>query len=238
MIKLYQFVTTFDLPNLSPFCMKLECFLRMTCLDYEVVSVDTAAKGPKCKAPYIEDGEVRLGDSELIIQYLQEKFDIDLDQVLTPKQRSESLALQRLMDDHLFWTIYYSRWLDDRGWPAIKEFFFGDLPAPVAAFYSARARKVARRDLYTQGMGRHSAAEVYAFAAQDIRALADHLGDKPFMHGNQPTHVDGCAVAYIANILKPPMPLPIKDEAYIYPTLRKYCNRMMHRYFGADANYV
>jgi hypothetical protein len=38
MIKLYQFNAAWGLPNPSPFCMKVETYLRMVSLPYEVVN--------------------------------------------------------------------------------------------------------------------------------------------------------------------------------------------------------
>jgi len=71
-IKLYQFPTAFGLLNISPFCMKLECFLRLAKLDYQIVNMTNPRQGPKGKGPYIEDGDVRMGDSSLIIDDLQD----------------------------------------------------------------------------------------------------------------------------------------------------------------------
>jgi hypothetical protein len=56
MIKLYQFKPALDLPNASPFCMKLEIYLRMANLPYEIVLNADSRKAPKGKLPYIEDG--------------------------------------------------------------------------------------------------------------------------------------------------------------------------------------
>lgn len=38
MIKLYQFSPAWGLPNPSPFCMKVETYLRMTGLPYEAIN--------------------------------------------------------------------------------------------------------------------------------------------------------------------------------------------------------
>ena len=38
MIKLYQFPPAFGLPNASPFCMKLETYLRMAGLPFTLVN--------------------------------------------------------------------------------------------------------------------------------------------------------------------------------------------------------
>jgi len=55
MIKLYQFEPAFGLPNASPFCMKLETYLRMAGLAFEIVPRASLFKAPKDKMPYIED---------------------------------------------------------------------------------------------------------------------------------------------------------------------------------------
>ena len=38
MIKLYQFAPAWDVPNLSPFCVKVETYLKMAGLPYELDS--------------------------------------------------------------------------------------------------------------------------------------------------------------------------------------------------------
>ncbi|HJM48751.1 MAG TPA: glutathione S-transferase N-terminal domain-containing protein [Alphaproteobacteria bacterium] len=70
MIKLYQFPPGWGLPSYSPFCLKLETWLRLTALPYEVVDEPDPRKGPKAKLPYIDDGGTVLGDSGLIIDYI------------------------------------------------------------------------------------------------------------------------------------------------------------------------
>ncbi len=53
MIKLYQFDPAFGLPNASPFCMKLETYLRMAQLPFEIEPATLQAfnKAPKGKMP-------------------------------------------------------------------------------------------------------------------------------------------------------------------------------------------
>ena len=62
MIKLYQFPSQWSLPNPSPFCMKLETYLRMAKLPFEAVYVINPGKGPKKKLPTINDDGKILGD--------------------------------------------------------------------------------------------------------------------------------------------------------------------------------
>ena len=59
-IKLFQFPRMFGIPNVSPFCCKLETWLRIAKVPYEVVDTPDPRKGPKGKLPFIEDGGVRI----------------------------------------------------------------------------------------------------------------------------------------------------------------------------------
>lgn len=51
MIKLYQFEPAFGLPNASPFCMKVETYLRMAGLPYEIARNADIRKRRKGKCP-------------------------------------------------------------------------------------------------------------------------------------------------------------------------------------------
>ena len=67
MIKLYQFEPAFGLPNASAFCMKVETYLRMARLPYEIARNADIRKAPKGKMPYIEDKGQVIADSGFIV---------------------------------------------------------------------------------------------------------------------------------------------------------------------------
>lgn len=79
MIKLHQFPPLWGLPNASPFCMKVETWLRMAALPYETAVVFNPAKAPKGKLPFITDNGKVVADSGLIIDYLKETYGDKLD---------------------------------------------------------------------------------------------------------------------------------------------------------------
>lgn len=73
MIKLYQLARTWGIPNLSHFCVKVETYLRINKLTYEVVET-LPLKAPRGKLPYIEDGGSKISDSRLILNYLKATY--------------------------------------------------------------------------------------------------------------------------------------------------------------------
>ena len=62
MITLNQFARVWGIPNPSPFCTKVETYLRMAGIPYEVADA-VPPQAPKGKLPYITDGGRKIADS-------------------------------------------------------------------------------------------------------------------------------------------------------------------------------
>ncbi len=231
MIKLYQFAPAFGLPNASPFCMKVETYLRMTGLPYETVNIDLR-KAPKGKAPYIEDAGRTVCDSGFIIEYLKATYGDPLDGKLSAEQRAISHVLRRMLEENLYWPVLYSRWFEPQGWALTRPAFFGGMPAPLKWVVPALARRAIRQELWGHGMGRHSREEIYAQGCADIDALAVWLGSRPFMVAEAPSSVDAVAYSFIANVLWAPLDSPLRQRTASHPQLDAYCRRMKERYYS------
>lgn len=129
-IKMYQFPRMFGIPNIIPFCCKLETWLRITKIDYEAVDVPDPRKGPKGKVPFIEDAGRRLGDSSAIIEHLKSTRKIDPDAHLDEAQRDTSLLVQRTLEEHYAFIVLYTHFIRAEGWRETRA-FFNAIPAPV-----------------------------------------------------------------------------------------------------------
>jgi glutathione S-transferase len=231
MITLHQFSPNWGLPNASPFCMKLETYLRMADLPYTVVYEDKLDKAPKGKMPYIEDEGKKIGDSNLIIEYLQEKYGDRTDAHLSPSDRGISLAMRRLIDENLYWCMVYSRWMDEPNWEILRKAYFGNLPIGVKQILPGVLRNNVRKSLAGHGMGRHSPDEIYAIGKRDLIALSGFLSDKQFFFGNSPTVLDASAYATVLNFLKVPMESPLATQAKNLDNMVAFCDRMTARFY-------
>jgi glutathione S-transferase len=231
MIKLYQFAPAWGLPNGSSFCLKLETYLRMANLSYEVVSSSDLSKAPKGKMPYIEDNGQTIADSNFIIDYLTTTYGDRLDHHLNATEKAIALAMRRLIEENLYWVVVYSRWQEPANWETVKHAFFNDLPPILRSLIPPLARKSITKSLYGHGMGRHSRTEIYQIGIQDTTALSNFLADKPFFMGEQPTSLDAVAYSYLANVLWTPIVSPIKEAAQNLPNLEAFCDRMKQRFY-------
>lgn len=231
MITLHQFPPALGLPNASPFCLKLELYLRMAGLPYRNRYTLDLHRAPKGKLPWIDDDGTVVADSGLIIDYLKQKYGDSLDGGLTPVQRAAGLALTRLIEEHLYWTVLYDRWISDSGWEMTRPAFFGALPWPLRAIVPRVARRGIRTELHGHGMGRHTPAQIHALGIADVDALAALLGDQAHFFGVRASSVDAIATAFLANLLMVPLETPIKAAAAGHANLADYCRRMTQQYF-------
>ena len=235
MIKLYQFPPAFGLPNASPFCMKVETYLRMASLPYECPHGADFRKSPKGKLPYIvdSDGGKVVADSTFVIDYLKATYGDKLDARLTNAQRALGLMIQRTFEESLYWPVVHSRWIDDIGFAKVNEAVFGRMKFPLRQIIPIFGRRGLRKQLHAQGTGRHSRDEIYAIGCRDVSALAEILADQAFFLGDEPTSIDATGYAFLANLLWVPIDLPIRAHAQKFANLEAYCQRMKARYYPA-----
>lgn len=209
----HQLPGAWGLPSISPFCLKLDVWLRLARLPFRSVVDATPFRGPKGKLPWIEHEGQSIGDSSFIIAYLERRFGCDPDARLTAAERAVAHALQRLVEENLYWVLVHDRWVVEENWRTFKDVVLGGVPAALRPLIAPIARRGVRRQLVGHGMGLHARDEIHAIGLRDLAALAHFLGDKPFLMGAEPSSIDASAYGLLANIVNVPIASPIKDEA-------------------------
>lgn len=231
MITLFQFYRVWDLPSASPFCLKVETYLRMAKLPYENKFVNNPQKSPKRKLPHIKMDGKFYTDSELIIDELKRRFIDEMDKGLTEEQKALAVLIDSAFCERLYWVLVYLRWQDTDGWEHIKETMFAKLPAVARLFVPNMIRKYMLKQLDHQGMGRHNRDEVLSFGVKTLDALATLLGEKKYFLGDKPTSIDATAFAFLVNIIWSPFHDPLKKHGLSQSNLVAYCNRMWDEYY-------
>lgn len=231
MIELHTYRAIFGQPTGTPFGVKALILLRMADIEHKIVYLDDPRKAPKGKLPIIVDNGQTIADSTFIRHHLEAAHGADFDAGLSPSERAVSLAFQRLAEEHLYWSILSVRWGIDANWEQLRDMFFEPIPAFIRPFIAGKIRKSALRDAHSHGMGRHSINEQIAFGVRNLEAIADWLGDKPFMHGDNPTAVDASVGAFVTCIHDDGFDSAMRDAARNTPALVDYAARIKTRYF-------
>jgi glutathione S-transferase len=235
MITLYKTPPAWNLPSISPPCMKLETWLRIAKIPYKNDTNFDLAAAPKGKIPYIEYQGNLIGDSTLIIEMFKQTEGIDLDQSLTPTERAISLAFRRMLKENIYWGLGDIRFNVEENWEIYQQLltqFFAQIPTDQLQPILDSIRENFRSQMYGHGMGRHSSEEIFLLMRADFQALSDFLADKPFFMGDQPTTVDATLYAYVGNAIKPPFKHPIIDFILQLSNLCQHYERMTELFFS------
>jgi glutathione S-transferase len=234
MITLFGFGPAFGLPDASHFVMKTQAHLKMAGLAWRL---DTTGfpRAPKGKLPYIEDEGETVADSTFIRAHIERKYGVDLDQGLDGEARARGWAIERLAEDHLGWAMAWFRWIVPENFAKGPAHFFDNAPEALRDQLRTEALARVEANMRAHGIGRHSPDEIAWLGGRSLEALSGLLGGKPFMLGEAPKACDAIAFATIACVLSPHFDTPLRAKAESLPNLPAYVERMLARFFPAEA---
>jgi len=231
MIELHQFPGRWGISSISPFCLKLETWMHMIELDFKVVVGRSTKANPKGKMPFIiHDGKM-VADSGLIVSYLKETFNVKLDDALSKEQKAVGTAVTVMIEEHLYWAMVYSRWVDATYQQQFRTEVFSALPPVVRSLVPRMLSRNVAKTLHCQGIGRHTRDEIYQLAIQDLEMLTVLLADQTYFFGKEPTSLDATVFGFLANALRPPMETPIKQYIASKQNLVAFVDRVQNRYY-------
>ena len=226
MLQLIQFPRLLGMMNASPFCMKVEVFLKLAGLPYTVDDQRLPMRLPKRKLPALQDGDTLVCDSQAIIEHLQQCYHDQLPATLRTPELGADLALRRMLEEHGYFAGLWGRWIDEAGFAVVQPAFFKQVPAPLRGVVATLVRRKMQRDLLGQGMGRHSPAEIHARACADLDATQAMLGERPFFGGAAPSALDATVYAFLANGLFVEINSAVRSHLQGLAALVAYCARM------------
>ncbi len=231
-IQLFVLGTGWGVPFCSsaPFPLKLATWMRMAGVPFDVVVENNLGKGPKGKSPWIEHGNVRMGDSTLIIEYLKKQYGVELDAHLDAGQRALAMAVQRMLEEHYHQCfehqLFFGRGAEER----LKE-FASTMPIPLRWLVPTVLKRAFRKQLHARGMGRHTEDVIIAQGKADLDTVSQLLGDKPYFLGDEPSAIDACVFGFLGVSLYVAGDNPLYRYGASLDNLMRYCERMRTRYF-------
>jgi glutathione S-transferase len=221
MLTLYSYPELFGVADNNGYGLKVFSFLKLTGVPFVHDLIFDASGAPRGQLPYIVDDRETIGDSETIIAHLIRKYRLTIDGALSPAERMTDHLISRVLEN-LYWVISYSRWKDDRYFPAFRDAFMTQHSRVDAAGLD-KARKYNEQRYYFQGIGRYAPDAAYARGLADLKVLSDLIPANGYVHGAKPTSIDAGIYGFTANIHFFPIETPLKAFVTAHPNLVRHC---------------
>jgi glutathione S-transferase len=209
---------------------KAATLLRMAGLTFRTDSTGFL-KAPRGKLPYIRDEDTVISDSTIIRLHIEQRYNIDLEQGLTPQERGIAWAVEKLCEDHIYWLMVHARWFEDGNFERGPARFFKAVPVPIRPLVKSIARGRLRRQLYGQGTGRYTDAERTLLAERAFASISTILGDRLYLMGERACGADATVFAFVSGSLCPIFETGLYEKAGAYSNLLNYCERLSEQYF-------
>ncbi|XP_078325127.1 failed axon connections homolog [Crassostrea virginica] len=213
-------------PSLTPFALKLETYLRMAKVPFMNEFDSSTNRSSKGKMTWIEYNGEEIADSEFCMQYVNRKFNVDLDKDFSEEDQAAARAIQRMVDEHLYWTVALYRWVYDlqHGIDVSTQL---KIPWPFVRLLGNMVKKQS----YGQGVGRHSEAEVHQVMEEDLQALSKFLGKKKFLLGERACSADCSVFGMLGQLHWHSYGSEAAKIYKKYPNLGDYCERMKEEFW-------
>jgi glutathione S-transferase len=221
MLTLYSYPELFGVADNNGYGLKVFALLKLAGVPFVHEHIFDASAAPRGQLPYIVDDGRAIGDSDTIIAHLILKHHLTIDAALSAEERRGDFLVTRLLDD-LYWVMSYSRWQDERFYPAFRDGFMAQHSRIDAAGLD-KAREYNAQRYHFQGIGRYAPDQAYARGLADLQVLADLIPANGYVHGAKPTSIDAGIYGFVANIHFFPIPTPLKAFVTAQPNLVRHC---------------
>jgi glutathione S-transferase len=225
MLALYSYPTLFGVADNNGYGLKVFAFLKLARVPFVHEHIFDAAKAPRGQLPYIVDDGETVGDSETILAHVTRKYGVTLDAALTPAQRDTGHLVTRMLDD-LYWVMSYSRWKDERYWPAFRAALLREHPS-LTDEGLGKAQAFNFQRYHYQGIGRYAPDAAMARGLADLSVLAHLIPAEGFVHGAKPTAIDAGIYGFIANIYFYDIDTPLKQFVVAHDNIVRH-TRAIH----------
>jgi len=236
--RMHTFRTTPHVYNVSPFAIKVESFLRINKIPFEVVYDNKFSK--KGQIPWIELNGEQVADSNVIIPRLKKVFQVDPDSVYSKEQLAVAHSTLRMLEEHTAQIGFYYRY----GLHMQELYDALDIPgrlfkaqescmgSVVSYFWRRFQPKQTKKKTKLRGLACHSDEELWSFSFDDLRAMSDYLGDKRYFLGATPSTIDCAIFGHLSQFLFIPIGFP--QKAYMQencPNLIEFVDRFKAEYW-------
>ncbi|XGW17133.1 hypothetical protein V3C99_002051 [Haemonchus contortus] len=235
-VYLYQFPRARTTPQASPQCLKVETFLKVNNIPYEVCPIPPA-RSQYGLLPFIGLNGEHIADSQIIINRLKSHFNVK--PLSSPRDEAISRTIERTAENHTLSLMRQVKVIEDTNNLFLKMFIqelgCPDAFLPALTPFVARIMKQKVRKVIATSIGELSVEEFKELLRNDLDTYQDLLGENQYFFGDDMSSADCTVFSLLASILYGPSDTYAKEVLQEqYPRLVSYCDHIRDTFYGKD----
>ncbi|CAD5117329.1 DgyrCDS6115 [Dimorphilus gyrociliatus] len=179
------------------------------------------------KFPWISFNGEEVEDSQFSIDYLKEKFKVDLNNDYSSADIAAGRAVRRMLEEGTFWSLALSRTIYNLGSEYLKKM-------NIKWWQIWIIGRLINKRAKAQGTGLHSKEKVIKVGLDDLRTISHFLGNsnKKYFLGETPSEVDATIFGFVTQFI---YTFPDTDYDRVskekFKNLYSYCDRMREKFW-------
>ncbi|CAG8502104.1 4958_t:CDS:2 [Acaulospora morrowiae] len=248
MLGLYVWGRHWGLASIDPSCLIIISYLQL--LEYDewgLIECDNPNLSPTGELPVLKDGLEWIAGVHNIIRHLKKK-DLDADESLSAKQKSESLAFTSFVEENVYDALLFSWYVNSKNYTeTIRPLYVKLLAFPICYVVPTQLRDAAKSRLEKYGVVTMGGSgflvdkeqKMQKVVRESYNVLLRKIGDKEYFF-DRPSTIDVVVYGHLAlhlyaNLQNSDLSEILKTE---YPRLEQFCERMKNRLSSKSINYL
>lgn len=225
-----------DLPSVDQQCLQIMAYAKFCGAPIKVNITNNPFWSPSGSLPVLRSGKEKMTSFQSMVNHLESKK-YSADSKLTPIQKSECFAINKLLEGKLHPAILYTWWVDEANYIEISRPWYATvLPFPYNYYYPGRYERDAKKYIETMFVDDEDMSVIETHLLSDaekcLTSLSVRLGEENFFFGKSPTSLDAIVYSYIAPLVKVPFQqCPLQNHLKACPNLMAFVARITRGYF-------
>lgn len=226
-LRVFTFAPGWGLPTVGPFALKLLAWLDHHEVPYRQVVENRSDRGPLGKSPWIEQGSLRMGDSDAIIRHLAAQSGMPDPTQARSADEVCGLALKIAFEERFHQILEWELFVHPEGRREMRLEILRQTPPILGPMVFAAMARHFRRQLNARGIARLEPGQIAAEGRRLLDALALRLeAGGGWLGSAGPSLADFAVWGQVAPMLAWPMATPTADHAKSRPVLIDWHGRM------------
>ncbi|XP_028416482.1 metaxin-1-like [Dendronephthya gigantea] len=227
------------IPSLDPTCLQVMAYSQFAVFPVKVTCCNNPYKSPTATLPVLQLTDDMFCGFDDIVDYLKEN-NFNTDEVLSDKQKMDTLGLCCYVEEMLRPALLYMTWLVDQNYTQFTRGFYAkQLKFPYnyiipAKYFNHAKNFIAHKLNIDEGdvISEVTEIKLQKRAEACFEVVNSMLGDQEFLFGDSPTTLDSKVFSYLHIMLRIPLPTnKLKSSILEHPNLQQYCDKIIRLYF-------